>query len=522
MKTSIWLLLAATLAAATAGRGAAQTTRPADFAGRYEGIAKSQSHGDVPVVFEVRQTKASVTGQVKTPLGDFEIVRSRFDGRTLTLTVESYDDEGIVTLARAAGGLTGELVGFGEKARLALTRVGPPSPIVRPVLSLRTDQWRADLRFLAEELPRRHKSAFHRVSREQFERAVADLDARIPTLSDGDVVMEISRIAAMIGDGHTNLGWRGLFPSVPIRLFWFGNELRVVETVAAYRRALGARVVEIGGVSANEALRRDLPYISQGETPGFVLDVNAKQLTYPAHLHALGLARDANRAVYTFEDERGRRLTLNLRATAADAPLTWLDAAERMPLSRSRSTTQPLWYRYLPEKRTLYLNFSGYPRRRAFGQFSREFFDFFDRHAIDRVVVDMRQNGGGDLGRGREFVIAPLQQRPAFRARGKLFVIVGRQTFSAGMANAVEFRKTMNAIIVGEPTGQRPNSYSENRGFTLPNSHLGVSYSTEFHKLQDADTPGLIPDIVVEPDWASYERGRDTALERILAYPSGT
>ena len=520
MKTSMSVFLAAALAGTAAGRSAAQSTSHPDFSGRYEGIAKTQSRGDVPVVFEFRQAKDSVTGQVQTPLGDLEIARSRFDGRTLTLTVESYDDEGTVTLARAAGGLTGDLVGFGENARLTLRRVGPPSAVVRPVLTLSADQWREDLRFLAEELPRRHKNAFHRVSREQFERAVADLNDRIPTLSNSDIVMEASRIVAMIGDGHTSLGWRGLFPQVPLRLFWFGNELRVMETVAAYREALGARVVKIGGVSVEEVFRRNQPYISQRETPSFVLDVSANHVTYPALLHALGLAPDTSRASYEFEDQRGRRFTLTLRARASDARLTWLDAAASRPLSRRRSAA-PLWYRYLPETRTLYLNFSGYPRRRAFGEFSRELFAFVDQHAIDRLVVDMRQNGGGDLSRGREFIIAPLQQRPAFGTRGKLFVIVGRQTFSAGMANAVEFRKAMNAIVVGEPTGQRPNSYSENRGFALPNSHLGVSYSTQYYELQETDTPGLIPDILVEPDWESYRRGRDTALERILEQPIG-
>ena len=520
MKTSSAVLFAAAITAATAERGAAQSTRMPDFSGRYEGIAKSQSHGDVPVVFEVRQAKEKVVGQVKTPLGDFEIVRSRFDGRTLTLTVESYDDEGIVTLTGVADGLTGDLVGFGEKARLTLRRVGPPSPVVRPVLTLGAEQWREDLRFLGEELPRRHKNAFHRVGREQFERAIADLNARVPTLSNGDIIMEAGRVVAMIGDGHTNLGWSGLFPRVPLRLFWFGNELRVVETIAAHRAALGTRVLKIGGVTIEEVFRRNLPYIAQGETPGFVRSVSAQHLTHPVLLHALGLAPDVHRAAYELEDRRGRRFTLDLRARESHEGLVWLDAAASRPLSRRR-TSEPLWYTYLPETRTLYLNFNGYPRRRAFGQFSRQLLAFIDKHPIDRMVVDMRQNGGGDLSRGREFIVAPLQQRPAVAAHGKLFVIVGRETFSAGMANAVDFKKTMNAIIVGEPTGQRPNSYSENRGFNLPNSHLGVSYSTQYHELQETDTPGLIPDILIEPEWASYSRGRDIALERILAYPTG-
>ena len=503
-----------------AGGCARQPTREPEYSGRYEGIARSQSHGDVPVVFEIRQAPGKVTGQVRTPLGDFEITRGNFVADTLALTVESYDDEGRVTLAPAAAGLTGRLVGFGENARLELRRTGPPSAIVRPVLSLPAEQWREDLRFLASELPQKHKNAFHRVSREQFERAVAELDARIPALQHGDVVMELSRIVAMVGDGHTNLGWRGLFPRVPLQLFWFGDELRVTATTDAYRQALGARVVSIGGVSIREAFRRDQPYISQGETPGFVLDANAQHMTHPALLHALGLAPDATRASFTFEDERGRQFTVDVSAVASGEPPVWIDAAERTPLYRQRPDER-VWYTYLPEARAVYVNFRGYPLRRAFGELSRELFAFIDQQRAERVVIDMRDNGGGDLSRGREFIVSGFKERPAISARGRLFVLVGRRTFSAGMVNAADFRRELDAIIVGEPTGQRPNSYSENRGFSLPNSHLGVSYSTQYYEIQDADTPGLIPDLYVDADWAQYKEGRDAALERALAYSSG-
>ena len=42
--------------------------------------------------------------------------------------------------------------------------------------TLTKEQWRQDLQYLAKELPRRHKNAFHTVSRETFERAVAELE----------------------------------------------------------------------------------------------------------------------------------------------------------------------------------------------------------------------------------------------------------------------------------------------------------------------------------------------------------
>jgi hypothetical protein len=146
-------------------------------------------------------------------------------------------------------------------------------------------------------------------------------------------------------------------------------------------------------------------------------------------------------------------------------------------------------------------------------------FDFIDKSEVEKLVFDLRQNGGGDFTRGRDFFIKPLKERKKFLERGRLFVIAGRVTYSAGMANTADFRNDLKAIIVGEPTGARPNGYQENRGFTLPNSHLPVSYSIELYKFSATDTPGILPDKRIEPDWKSFAAGRDPALEWILAYP---
>jgi hypothetical protein len=45
---------------------------------------------------------------------------------------------------------------------------------------LTKEQWLEDLKFLARELPRRHKNALHTVPKEQFERVVAELDGVVP------------------------------------------------------------------------------------------------------------------------------------------------------------------------------------------------------------------------------------------------------------------------------------------------------------------------------------------------------
>ena len=113
-----------------------------------------------------------------------------------------------------------------------------------PVLS--KEQWRDDLRHFAREMPRRHMNLFHSMSREQFERAVGELEAAIPSLEDHQIVVGLQQIAARVGDGHTGVHQPPWFQLYPLALFWFGDELRVTAATREYERALGARVVRIG------------------------------------------------------------------------------------------------------------------------------------------------------------------------------------------------------------------------------------------------------------------------------------
>jgi hypothetical protein len=53
----------------------------------------------------------------------------------------------------------------------------------------------------------------------------------------------------------------------------------------------------------------------------------------------------------------------------------------------------------------------------------------------------------------------------------------------------------------------------------LAKERLVVSYSSRYYKFQDQDTPAVMPDKLIEPDWQTYKAGRDPAMEWILAQP---
>src|SRR5262245_13504452 len=119
-----------------------------------------------------------------------------------------------------------------------------------------TSQWHEDLQYFSSQLAKRHKNLFHAVSREQFQREVADLDAALPTLASHQVIARLAQIAATVGDGHTGVHIPASFRLYPIAVFRFGSDLRVIAATKEYERALGTRVVRIGELGIDEVQAR--------------------------------------------------------------------------------------------------------------------------------------------------------------------------------------------------------------------------------------------------------------------------
>jgi hypothetical protein len=500
-----------------ATRAFAQTN---DISGRYEGTADVEGMGKLAIKAEIRQKNGKLSGVLNTPLGDAPILEGALAGGAMSLKVDAGGDDVFLNGKVEGTKISGEITGAIAKGKFELKRTGDVSPETdnAVVLKQSREKWREDLRYLAVELPKRHKNAFHRIAREQFEKLIADLDARIPVLSDEEIILEMSRIASRVGDGHTSVGGSWLFPRVPMNLFWFGRELRVVKVSRKFPRLNGARLVKINGVGVEKIYEQFREYIPQGETEQFTLDASTRAYTYPILLKHLGVTKKPESAVYEFVDLKGKRFSLEMKGEArGETDGDWLAPYKQAALSLQKPEA-PFYFEYLAAAKTLYVNFRWYPRRPEFAKFAKELFDFIDKTQPEKLVFDMRQNGGGDYSRGRDFFVKPLKERKKFHERGRFFVLAGRRTYSAGMVNTADFRKEFNAIIVGEPTGARPVGYMEGRYFMLPNSRLQGTVSIELAKFAEADTPGVLPDKLIEPDWKSYLNGRDTALEWVLAY----
>ena len=383
--------------------------------------------------------------------------------------------------------------------------------------NISADAWRADLRYLAAELPRRHTNAFHTTSPERFADEVAKLDAAIPRLSNDESVVGLMRIVALVGDGHTHLDLPPSFLRYPIELHWFGNELRVVAAGASYPAALGARVIAIGEIPLAELMKRTTELVPRGETEGRTRETAAMQLASPEVLHGLGVIADRERAPFVLENAAGERITVTLSPAPIGDYSSWrMAGAEPRPLYL-RNLNQVWWTEFLPDIQTVYFSFSAYPQEAEFRERAVALGKLLDDSQARRLVIDLRRNQGGDFQRFQALLLPIIEARSAISRAGGLFVIIGPGTFSAAGVNALDLRNRAHAILVGTPAGVRPNHYGDSAEFRLPNSGLRISYSTQYHRFGAEKELEIAPNKLIEPTWDDFRAGRDPIMEWILS-----
>jgi hypothetical protein len=379
------------------------------------------------------------------------------------------------------------------------------------------DAWRADLRYLERELPRRHLNAFHTVSRERFAAEVAGFESALPRMNDDERLVGMMRIAALVGDGHTHLDLPPSFPRYPFELHWFGDELRVVATTAQYQHALGARVLGIGESSLESVMARASQLVPRGENDERTRFTATMLLGSPEVLHGLGLIGGREPAPFTLEAAPGERLSVAFAPARLGGPSELRMVAEANPPLYLQRLGEPLWMTLLPDRQTVYVSFSRYPPEPELRERAAALARLLDESHARRLVLDLRRNAGGDFGSFRQTLLPVIRERASVNRRGGLFVITGVGTFSAAMVNALDLRHKANAILVGSPTGARPNSYSEHGEFRLPNTGLRVSYSTRYYRFGADSEVAVAPDRQIEPTWEEFRAGRDPALEWILS-----
>ena len=396
----------------------------------------------------------------------------------------------------------------------------------------RTEGWRFDIDYFDQEFRRRAPNPFGVVSPEELDAALDWLDSNVPDLSDAEILLNLDRLLVPLRDGHAYVcpapERADLLAALPVAFYRFEEGVFITQATPSYRHLAGKQVVEIEGRSMGEIAQAIVPTIC-ADNPHWPTEIVPFRLRETAFLHALGLTAHPDRLTFMLVDDSGSREAHTIVADDEfpTAPLgrnfpfpeTWVSPLDDLPECPLylRDLRTPFWDESLPELNAIYLQINSVRDgdHETLAAFTDRFFAMLDETKPERLIIDIRLNKGGNTTLEWPFlyklIASPLNQR------GRLFVIIGRRTWSAAQNFATYLDFHTNAIFVGEPTGSSPNFTGESVEFRLPWSGTRVNISDLYWQSGWPwdRRPWIPPDLFAPPTWAAYRAGRDVALEAI-------
>lgn len=398
-----------------------------------------------------------------------------------------------------------------------------------------SSQWQNDLRFLQNTIHKDYPFLFVKTTKQIFDAEVESLYKDIPNLENHEVIVGMSRIIALFKYGHMGVGVHQKpfkFNYLPFNLYEFTDGVYLQGVQKGNEKALGAKVLEINKVPIADALKRIYAVVSAENTQYFKAN-GINNLTIPEVLHAQGITDKLENSVELTLEKGGKTFKKVFTSLPENKQVpnkygyvvqhdNWLEARDQKatPLYL-KHLDKFYFFEYLPEKKALYVRHSYIeddPEEDIQSFYSR-LFDFIENNEVEKLILDVRLNGGGNNYKNRPIITGIIKNKKINNV-GNLFVIIGRRTFSACQNLVNELENYTNAIFVGEPTAENVNFYGDNRPVILPNSEIPVylSYAWWQDKPAWENAEWLAPSLPVDISFEEYSTNQDPVLDAALAF----
>ena len=369
---------------------------------------------------------------------------------------------------------------------------------------------RSDLRLLLDAVMSVHPEPFGHCSLTTWRQAVRKLWLGLPEMTREARIVAYAELLALIGDGHTILRLPQVaeFTRYPLQFQLCQDGLIITAIEESERWALGGKVLSLGDWPIPMAYARVRACVSSDNLMGERLRV-AEALAIPQVAWFYGLTEPAHPLRIGVRGQDGEERVI--KVAVSSSPVMQLHSPP--PLANT--------WTYDPSAAQMYVRYAQVRDEptRSLAAFWMEVFQAIEEYKAEKLIIDVRANGGGDNRLNRSLVHAILRH-DRINQWGRLFVLIGRKTFSAACNAVVELERHTRALFVGEPTGGRPNHYGETNLVHLPDCNATISISSLWWQFSDPfdDRPWVAPDIDAPLRSLDVLTGRDPALEACAQY----
>lgn len=398
----------------------------------------------------------------------------------------------------------------------------PPHPVKA--------EWKQDIHFLAEKMQKIYPNLDSKISEQIFRKTLLDIDSRLPELSEMEIKMEMFRLVALLNDGHSiPVLFNPVFGlhDLPIKIYKFEEGWYIIDASNGYDNLIGTKIIKIGSSSIEEVFPKFQSYLSAENDYG-CLERFTRYGLMTEWLKSIGIINNIGKVNLTLEKSNGEQFVQKIDAIKCFYKFLWtyfipVENSTNQAFMNRRNDWY--WFKMLKNSKSIYFQITDIENqsgKETIAKFSKRLNEFASNNDFERFVIDLRNNIGGN---GIELInlMNVIRDNEKINQQGKLFVLIGRQTFSAGVLFAYKLKLQTNAILIGEPTSQGPIFGSNIQEIELPNSKLEfyiASVSTsKFQSAWDFPVPtAVFPDISVSYSYNDFEQGNDMALNKALNY----
>jgi len=385
--------------------------------------------------------------------------------------------------------------------------------------------WLEDIAYWEQQLREIHIAPFHSVSEEDFRDALATIRANVGQWPDYAVALELIRVAAAVGDGHTYLfdgGFAGIFTALPIAAHPFADGVFILNAMPEQEDLVGSEILTIEGTLIDGVVDTAEPYVPR-DNEWTVLARYPWLIVCPEFLHWKGFATDLAAVTMGIRDPDGVERDVTLKPVPGADHRAWRESwapRDDAPSYRKEASTT-YWKVYLEDANAVYMQFNAVRNMEGgphLTRFSRNLIEFVDENDAEYLIIDVRHNGGGD-GNLLKPLIRRIAEHPRVNRPGHLYVLTSRYTFSAALMFTARMERQTHVLFAGEPGSGKPNSYSEYNGIGLPNSGLRGSVSSLWHEegLPEDTRAYIDVDFAVPTFSRDWFENRDPVLDAVLA-----
>jgi len=400
------------------------------------------------------------------------------------------------------------------------------------------EQLKTDLKSMRTILIENHPRPYEFTSKELFEHSYDSLQASInQPMNELAFRYRLMPLVAKIHCGHTKLD-----PSIQFRqsrpkdfppfILYYEGKRAFVRYSANKDLPVGAEVTSINGIPIAQRIQN---LLARTSGDGIHLNVQYYLINQPMSwfLYEMPYWYRVEQYNLTLVDSTGHQRTLHL---------TSIDEAsfrERIPPPPSKRHQLSI----LENKKTALLNYPSldFPDTNMRNRFLEETFTKLRTEGIDRLIIDLRGNGGGSPHNSAFFLkylipqefrysnIAPLSELADLKTpitpakncfEGKVYVLIDGGCFSSTGHLLSLLRYYKIGTFIGETTSASYSCNTNGVPYTLP--HTGLSlfcpkyvYETAVNGFRRAD--GISPDYEVKESFKDVLSAKDTMLEYTIS-----